>query len=86
MFSVYVLENPRGKRYTGSTSNLDERLVYHNDTSAEKARFHKTTYKKGPWRIIFSKEFKSRNEALGFEKYLKTGKGRQWLERARLGG
>ena len=86
MFVTYVIENTKKKRYTGSTNNLEERLLFHNDLSREKAKFHRTTYKKGPWKIIFSKEFKSRNEALNFEKYLKTGVGRNWLERARHGG
>ncbi len=86
MYYVYVLENPKRKRYTGSTDNLEERLFFHNDTSLEKAKFHRTTFKKGPWKIIFKKEFSTRNEAIEFEKFLKTGKGRDWLERARRGG
>ena len=64
----------------------------HNDTSPQKAKFHKTTYKKGPWRLVFKKDFLSRSEALKFEKFLKTGKGREYLkklnnfhERARRG-
>lgn len=58
----------------------------HNSDSYEKARFHRTTFKKGLWHIIFKKEFSTRNEALKFEKFLKTGKGREWLERARRDG
>ncbi|HBI17206.1 MAG: hypothetical protein UR60_C0042G0001 [Candidatus Moranbacteria bacterium GW2011_GWF2_34_56] len=85
MYKVYILENLDGMRYTGSTDNLEERLVMHNDISANKAKFHRTTYKKGPWKIIFQKEFCTRKEALKFEKYLKTGVGREWLERARRG-
>jgi predicted GIY-YIG superfamily endonuclease len=57
----------------------------HNDTSKEKAKFHRTTYNKGPWRVIFYKNFKTRKEALKFERFLKTGKGRNYLERARHG-
>ncbi|KKQ45824.1 MAG: Excinuclease ABC C subunit domain protein [Candidatus Moranbacteria bacterium GW2011_GWC2_37_8] len=86
MFSTYVLENPNAKKYTGSTNNLEERLSFHNDIFLEKAKFHRTTYKKGPWHVIFSKEFATREEALKFERFLKTGKGREWLERARHGG
>ena len=83
---VYVLENGKNQRYTGQTENLENRLEMHNNTSLVKACFHRTTYKKGPWKIIFTKEFSTRIEALKFEHFLKTGKGRQWLERARLGG
>ena len=83
MFFVYIIENTKGKRYTGSTSDLMDRLAMHNDTTKEKARFHRTTYNKGPWKIVFQKEFETRKEALDFEKFLKTGIGR---ERARRGG
>ena len=86
MYYAYVLENNLGKRYKGSTDNLSERLEMHNDTDPEKAKFHRTTYKKGPWKIIFNKEFETRKEALHFEHFLKTGVGREWLERARRGG
>jgi putative endonuclease len=81
MFQVYVIENLKGKKYTGSTDDISERLEMHNDLSLEKFKFHKTTYKKGPWKLIFSKDFASRGEALTFEKYLKSGKGREWLEK-----
>ena len=86
MYTTYIIENTKNKKYTGSTENIEERLSMHNNTNLQQARFHKTTYKKGPWRLVFKKEFKTRKEALVFEKYLKTGKGREWLERARLGG
>ncbi len=86
MFFTYVLKNTKNKRYIGSTEDLKQRLVMHNDVNPEKAKFHRTTYKKGPWRVVLKKEFKTRSEALKFEKFLKTGKGRGWLERARPGG
>ena len=86
MYETYVLENSLGKRYTGCTESLSERLLMHNDISLEKAKFHRTTYKKGPWLVVFRKEFETRIEALKFERFLKTGAGRDWLERARRGG
>jgi putative endonuclease len=86
MFWVYQIQNPEGKTYVGSTNNLNERLAMHNDVSAKKAKFHNTTYRHGPWRPIFCKKFLTRKDALDFEKFLKTGKGRDWLEHARLGG
>ena len=85
MFSVYVIENEIGNKYTGSTANLDERLKMHNDKSPQKAKFHKTTYNKGIWKVVFQKEFDTRKEVLEFEKFLKSGAGRIWLECARLG-
>ena len=86
MFSVYVLENDRGQRYTGSSADFEVRLQLHNDVSPEKAKFHRTTYGKGPWKVVFKKECLTRQEALVFEKLLKTGKGRDLVERARRGG
>ena len=86
MYYAYVIENLAGNRYAGSTINLDDRLKFHNDILPAKAKFHRTTYKKGPWHFIFSKNFNTRQEALKFERFLKTGKGRELLERARLGG
>lgn len=83
MFFTYVLENSNAKRYIGSTNNLEKRLFFHNDISPERAKFHKTTYKKGPWKVIFEKEFNTRLEALKFERFLKTGKGREWLPACR---
>jgi predicted GIY-YIG superfamily endonuclease len=52
----------------------------YNDISKEKAKFHRATYDKGPWRVAFYKNFKTRKEALKFERFLKTGKDRNWLE------
>ena len=81
MFTTYVLYNPSDKHYTGQTDSLNDRLAMHNDTSPAKAKFHRTTYKKGPWKILFKKEFKTRKEATEFEKFLKTGNGRDWLKK-----
>ncbi len=86
MYYTYVLENTRGDRYTGITHDIEERVKMHNEISPDKARFHRTKYKKGPWKLIFQKEFFTRGEAVKFEKFLKSGVGREWLERARRGG
>jgi predicted GIY-YIG superfamily endonuclease len=69
MYATYVIKNLQNKKYTGSTSNIKNRLEIHNDTFPEKAKFHNTTYKKGLWKIIFSKDFRTRLEALKFEKF-----------------
>ena len=80
MYYAYVLENFEKRHYTGSTADLNERLLMHNDVTSEKAGFHRTTYKKGPWRVLFVKAFSSRGEAVRFEKFLKTAAGRKWLK------
>jgi len=85
MYTVYVLENQSGSTYTGGTKNLQERLDFHNDDSQEKARFHRTTFRKGPWHVVYTKAFTTRREAFRYERYLKTGVDREWLEGARRG-
>ena len=37
MYSVYVIINPKGKKYTGQTVNLDERLEMHIESTLTKA-------------------------------------------------
>jgi len=41
MFQVYVIENHKGKKYTGSTVDISERLKMHNNLSPEKAKSSK---------------------------------------------
>jgi len=70
----YVLQSAEGYHYTGSCENLERRLQNHR---------RKTTHftKKGTnWRIIYSREFTTRAEAMKHESWLKTGAGREWLK------
>ena len=77
-FYVYVLESlSTGRLYTGHTKNLDERVDQHN---SGKSRY---TRGRGPWRLMFYEEFASRGEAVIRERFLKTGRGRDWI-RSRL--
>ena len=44
----------------------------------------KTTHytKKGTnWKIVYTKEFDKRSEAMKYEKWLKSGIGREWLKK-----
>ena len=73
-FYTYVLISDEGYHYTGSTENLQLRVERHR---------LKTTHftKRGTnWRIVFKKEFMTRSEAMKFEKWLKSGRGRSWLK------
>ncbi len=72
-FFAYALQSEEGYHYTGHAENLDLRLVFHE--------FHTTHYtKKGKnWRVVYSKEFATRSEAMKHEKWLKSGVGREWL-------
>ncbi len=75
MFYVYVLRSlSNGKRYVGQTSNLDKRFKAHNSADS---RYTKSGI---PWKLIYSETYKTRSEAMKRELYLKTGKGREFLD------
>ena len=73
--TVYILfSQSHNKHYTGYTSNITLRLKSHNE-------FGKGwTSKYRPWKLIYIKEFVSKREALLYEKWLKTGAGRDFIE------
>ena len=73
-FDSYVLQSDEGYHYTGHTSDLKIRLVLHT--------LHTTHFtKKGRnWKVIYSKEFPTRSEAMKHEKWLKSGIGREWIK------
>jgi predicted GIY-YIG superfamily endonuclease len=47
---VYVLENPAGKFYIGSTGDLAGRVIKHNNLDRDRSRY---TAKHGPWQLVF---------------------------------
>ncbi len=72
MYFAYVLENPKGILYKGSTDNPSKRIEQHN----ENCGFTSFTAKRGPWKLVYLEEFSTRQEAEAREKFFKTGKGR----------
>ena len=77
-FFVYILESETtGGIYIAQTSDLDRRLAEHNNPQVGKHRY--TRKQKGPWRLIYSEEKKSRSEAMKRERFLKGGQGREWI-------
>ncbi len=75
MFYTYVLlSETTGKRYTGQTNNLEARLLSHNSGNSP------FTKGRGPWKLIYSEEFQTRSDAMKREKFLKSGKGREFLD------
>jgi putative endonuclease len=70
MFFVYVLQNEQtGRRYTGFTADLQQRLGQHNHGIT------RSTKNQGKWTLIYYERFVTRAEAMRREKYLKSGKG-----------
>ena len=75
MFHVYVLRSgTTGRRYVGSCENVDERVRRHN------AGHSKSTRHGVPWVLIHTESFSTRSEAVGKERYYKSGRGRDELE------
>lgn len=80
MFYVYVLKSLKnGRHYTGSTNNLERRLSEHKSGQT------KYTKVAGPFELIYQETYNNRLEAIRREKFLKSGKGREFLKEA-LGG
>ena len=77
-FWIYIIESETtGKIYIGHTSDLERRLREHNDRRVGKRRY--TRKQQGPWRLIHFEEMESRSHAMRREKFLKSGKGREWI-------
>ena len=71
---VYVIRGRDGEFYKGVTTYLRKRLRYHN------AGLSRWTKGRGPFTTIHTKEFDSKAEALRYEKFLKSGKGREFIK------
>ena len=74
MFFVYIIHSEKHDiYYKGFSTDIVKRLEFHNDN---KGNFTKN---KGPWKLIFLKQFDSKKEALQFEKMLKR-QNRKYLD------
>ncbi len=72
---IYVLKCADGSFYKGQTNDFPKRLVEHKRGEVS------WTSKNLPIKPIHWESFKSREEAVRREKYLKSGKGREWLKK-----
>jgi len=75
MHYVYVLRSGKDRGfYIGYSANLRKRFAQHIQGSA-----FATSYR-GPWKLIYYEAYLNREDALGREKYLKSGSGRRFLK------
>lgn len=76
-YYVYILvsETDAKAHYSGITRNLNARLGEHNRAKCP----HTAKYR--PWRIETAVAFRSEAKARRFERYLKTGSGREFSRR-----
>jgi len=73
MFIVYGLYSKKyDKIYIGYTSNMEQRLLSHNELEQKG-----WTMKYRPWEIIYTEIHTTKVEAMKREKQLKTAKGRE---------
>ncbi|MFH1012264.1 MAG: GIY-YIG nuclease family protein [Candidatus Peregrinibacteria bacterium] len=73
---VYVLRSEKtGYRYIGQTNNLPKRLMEHRKGLTRSIRFQL------PFALTYFECYKSRCEAMKRERFLKSGKGREWLQK-----
>ena len=70
-YSVYIIENAKGRHYVGVARDPEKRLREHNSGSA------KSTRPFGPWQLIYTEKHESRSQACKREWYLKHAEGRQ---------
>jgi putative endonuclease len=76
MYYTYILKSLKdGIRYVGSGENVFERLRRHNKGDYRFTKGHR------PWELIYKEEYVSRAEAMRKEKLLKSGQGRQFLDK-----
>jgi len=74
VYRLRSIPNPE-QVYTGLTNDLTARLTKHNEGGVPSTAPHK------PWRVESAHVFTSREKAIAFERYLKSGSGREFARR-----
>ncbi|AWW00440.1 GIY-YIG nuclease family protein [Arcticibacterium luteifluviistationis] len=75
-YYIYILFSLKsGIRYVGLTKDIDRRLKEHNGGKSKFTKGHI------PWELKHFEEFATRTEAREREKYLKSGVGREYLNK-----
>lgn len=80
MYYVYILNCADGHSYVGCTEDLKERINRHKKGQVP------ATEKRLPIKIMSYVAFENKYNAFNFEKYLKSGSGREFLKKRLLGG
>jgi len=74
MHYVYVLRSiSDGGFYIGYSANLRRRVAQHIEGAALAASY------RGPWKLIYYEAYLEQADAVGREKFLKSGGGRRFL-------
>lgn len=76
-FYVYIIQSEKDPKrfYTGFTESLKDRLTQHNAGSVPASQPFR------PWKWKTCIAYTNRNQALAFERYLKTRSGRAFAKK-----
>ena len=79
MAIVYILKSEKAeKTYTGSTTDLDRRLHEHNNGRGTFSSRYT------PWKVVYTEECNTIEEAREREQYLKSAAGRKYIRKHNL--
>jgi len=75
MYTVYVLHSKKfDKIYIGYTSDLEGRLVSHNEKGTKGY-----TLRYRPWTLVHTETFTDKKQAMRRERELKSARGRKFI-------
>ncbi len=76
-YIVYFIESIKypNKHYIGFTTNIKQRILFHNQGLVV------STKKLKPWKLIYAELYLNKFDALGREKFLKSGSGWKFLKK-----
>ncbi|HUI28617.1 MAG TPA: GIY-YIG nuclease family protein [Candidatus Acidoferrales bacterium] len=75
MYFAYIIQSEKTLRYyTGSTKELENRLMRHNNGDTPSTR------REVPWKLVHFEEFQSRSEAVKKEMGIKSRGAARYLE------
>ena len=80
-FWGYILQNPAGRYYIGSTGDLPARVEHHNTLPPENPGW---TQKHGPWQLVWQESHADCASAVRRERPIKARKSSRWIRQALL--
>jgi putative endonuclease len=76
MYYTYILKSSINNFiYVGSTEDIENRLIRHNSGKVKSTKAYK------PWKLMESRNFSTRSDAMKEELFLKTGQQKELLRK-----
>ena len=76
MYWLYIIKSEAvNKYYTGQTADIEKRIFHHNSGR------EKYTKIASDWKLVYSKKYKTRQEAHKVENFIKSQKSRVFIEK-----